>query len=237
MTLCGWPGRVNKATSQGNVSTGGSVNVLPAETFPSDIGYKKQHLHRDSEGNHPGSLKKLLGLEDEGPGVLFWYENAEWRSRVTPKLPICLLGFLLLPKEWLLELCSQWNWEGKATWILRFSLKLIKIQNNQTGISLNMKEIPFPSPPTCPALLLWQNKQFSSEYLEFEMGYSQPGAGFFQLWGFFGFFFFRVYGVLTSKGDRAFKLCTNILGWAEWGCSRSAPVVTLNWEMGSLGGH
>lgn len=71
MTLCGWPGRVNKATSQGNVSTGGSVNVLPAETFPSDIGYKKQHLHRDSEGNHPGSLKKLLGLEDEGPGVLF----------------------------------------------------------------------------------------------------------------------------------------------------------------------
>lgn len=59
---------------------------------------------------------------------------------------------------------------------------------------------------------------------------------FFSCGVFLGFFF-RVYGVLTSKGGRAFKLCTNILGWAEWGCSRSAPVVTLNWEMGSLGGH
>lgn len=135
-------------------------------------GYKKQHLHRDSEGNHPGSLKKLMTLKDEGLDVIFWYKNAEWRSRVTPKPPICLILFLLLWKEWLLELSSQWNSWGKATWILRFSHQLIKIQNNQRGISLNTAEIPFPSLPTCPALLLRQTKQFSSEYLEFEMGYS-----------------------------------------------------------------
>lgn len=135
-------------------------------------GYKKQHLHRDSEGNHPGSLKKLMTLQDQGLDVIFWYKNAEWSSRVTPKLPICLLWFLLLFEEWWLELSSQWNWWGKATWILRFSHQLIKIHNNQRGISLSMEEIPFPSPPTCPALLLWQSKQFSSEYLEFEMGYS-----------------------------------------------------------------
>lgn len=135
-------------------------------------GYKKQHLRRDSEGNHPGSLKKLMTLRDEGLDVLCWYKNAEWRSRVTPKLPICLFWFLLLFKEWLLELAGQWNLSGEATWILRFSHQLIKTQNDQTGISLNLEEIPFPSPPTCPALLLWQAKQFSPEYLEFEMGYS-----------------------------------------------------------------
>lgn len=86
-----------------------------------------------------------------------------------------------------------------------FSHQLIKIQNNPTGIPLNMEEIPFPSPPTCPALLLWQTKQFSLEYLEFDMGYSWPGtfpsSSLSSTRVFFIFFFFRVCGVLTKEAE------------------------------------
>lgn len=75
MTLCGWPDRVNKAKPhhRGNVSAGGSVNVLAAETFPSDTGLviKSSISAEISEGNHPGSLKKLMTLQDKGLDVLF----------------------------------------------------------------------------------------------------------------------------------------------------------------------
>lgn len=113
-------------------------------------GYKKQHLRRDSEGNHPGSLKKLMTLRDEGLDVLCWYKNAEWRSRVTPKLPICLFWFLLLFKEWLLELASQWNLSGEATWILRFPSSWLKPRMIKQESHWTWKK--FPSRPHQPAL-------------------------------------------------------------------------------------
>lgn len=102
-----------------------------------------------------------------------------------------------------------------------------------------MEEIPFPSPPTCPALLLWQTRQFSLEYLEFEMGYSWPGtfpsSSLSSTRVFFFFLFFRVCGVLTKEAELLNPAETFLAEQRGGDAPRFAPVVTFNWEMGISG--